>query len=68
MESSQRSHVVPQTTAYHSRKSSALSNVPDLMGQEQKKLEEERIQREKLRQQEDTQSVFEIRKLFKFDN
>ena len=38
------------------------------MGAEQRKLEEARLEKEKKRKQEDTQSVFEIRKLFKFDN
>lgn len=40
----------------------------DLVGAEQRKKDEERLLKERLRQEEDTQSVFEIRKLFKFDN
>ncbi len=38
------------------------------MGQEIKKIQDEKAMKERQRQQEDTHSVFEIRKLFKFDN
>jgi Mg2+ and Co2+ transporter CorA len=40
----------------------------DLMGLEQKKKRELEEEMERKRQMEDTQSVFEIRKLFKFGN
>jgi hypothetical protein len=40
----------------------------DLMGAEERRVQEEKNQRELRRKEEDTKSVFEIRKLFKFDN
>jgi hypothetical protein len=39
----------------------------DLVGAEQRKKEEEKREKERLRKEEDTQSVFEIRKLFRWD-
>lgn len=38
----------------------------DLMGAQERSLEEQRLKKERLRLEEQSQSVFEIRKLFKF--
>lgn len=54
------------THSTHSRKNSLLHH--DLMGAEQRRVEEAKEEVERKRKEQDTQSVFEIRKLFKFDN